>query len=152
MQPDDPKGIIQQLAKAINSGDFDDLDHVLAPDYVRHDPNPLMKDIGREEYKQAFKKLRLAFPDAQWTLDDLLSEGNKVVGRWTFRGTQQGSFFAIPPSGKVVTYPIIAIYRIEDGMIAEDWHIFHSIGLWQTLIPEIEELIRAATATQGSGS
>ncbi len=145
MQPDDNKAVIHRLARAINSGDFDDLDNVRAPNYVRHDPNPLMKDIGREEYKQAFRKLRNAFPDAQWTLDDLLSDGKNVIGRWTFRGTQQGAFFNIPPSGKVVTYPILAIYRIEDGLIAEDWHIFHAIGLWQTLIPEIEELIKSAT-------
>ena len=145
MQPDENKAVIQRLAQAINSGDLDRLDHVLAPNYVRHDPNPLMKDIGREEYKQAFRKLRDAFPDAKWTLEELLSDGNKVIGRWTFRGTQRGAFFNIPASGKVVTYPILAIYRIEDSLIAEDWHIFHAIGLWQTLIPEIEELIKAAT-------
>ena len=145
MQPDDNKAVIHKLAQAINSGDLASLDNVLAPNYIRHDPNPLMKDIGREEYKQAFRRLRSAFPDAQWRVEELLCDGDKVVGRWTFRGTQQGAFFNLPASGKVVTYPIIAIYRIEDGMIVEDWHIFHALGLWQTLIPEIEELIKAAT-------
>lgn len=45
---------------------------------------------------------------------------------------------------RALTYPIFAIYRIEDGMIAEDWHIFHSIGLWQALIAEIGALIEQA--------
>ncbi|NIM92186.1 MAG: hypothetical protein GTO18_00515 [Anaerolineales bacterium] len=139
------KRVVLRLAQAVNSGNLDDLDNVLSPSYVRHDPNPLMKDIGREEYKQAFTRLRNAFPDAEWTLDDMLSDGDKVIGRWTFRGTHNGQFFNIPPSGKEVTYPIIAIYRVENGMIAEDWHIFHSIGLWQTLIPEIGSLIEEAT-------
>jgi predicted ester cyclase len=77
-------------------------------------------------------------------LKDLLADGDKVIGRWTFNGTHKGRFFNIPPSGKKVTYPIIAIYRIADGKIAEDWHIFHSLGLWQQLIPEIKELLKKA--------
>jgi predicted ester cyclase len=145
MHSEEKKAVVRRLAQAVNSGDLDDLDNVLAPNYIRHDPNPLMKDVGREEYKQAFKKLRNAFPDAKWTLDDILSDGDKVIGRWSFLGTQNGPFFNIPPSGKEVTYPILAIYRIEDEMIAEDWHIFHSLGLWQTLIPEIGSLIEEAT-------
>ena len=63
--------------------------------------------------------------------------GQEAVARWTFRGTHDGYFLKLPPSGKVVTYPILAIYRIQDGMIAEDWHIFHALALWQTLIPDI---------------
>lgn len=57
------------LAQAINSGNFDDLDN------VHHDPNPLLKDIGREEYKQAFRRLRNALPDAHWSIEELLSDG-----------------------------------------------------------------------------
>ena len=145
MQSTKNKEVVRRLAHVINSGNLDDLDDVLAPHYVRHDPNPLLEDVGREEYKQAFTRLRNAFPDAEWVLEELLSEGDRVTGRWTFRGTHKGPFFNIPPSGKEVTYPILAIYRIEDGMIAEDWHLFHSIGLWQQLIPEIGALIEQAT-------
>ena len=145
MSVEENKAIIRRLGEAVNTGDFDALDGILSPDYVRHDPNPLLADAGREEYEQAFTRLRGAFSDAHWTLEELLADGDRVIGRWTFRGTHDGAFFNIPPSGKAVTYPIIAIYRIEDGKIAEGWHIFHSIGLWQELIPEIAELIEAAT-------
>ena len=75
------KSVVRRLARAINSGNLDDLDHVLAPNYVRHDPNPIMKDIGREEYKQAFLSLRHAFPDAEWRIEELLSDGDRVIGR-----------------------------------------------------------------------
>jgi steroid delta-isomerase-like uncharacterized protein len=139
------KEVVRRLAKAINSGDFDASDDILAADYIRHDPNPLMKDVGCEEYKAAFRKLRRAFPDGKWTQEELLGDGDRVIGRWFFKGTHTGPFFNISPSGKVVSYPILAIYRIENGKIAEDWHIFHSIGLWQTLIPEISELIEQVT-------
>jgi predicted SnoaL-like aldol condensation-catalyzing enzyme len=56
MQPEQNKQIVHKLAQAINSGNLDDLDYVLAPNYIRHDPNPLLKDVGREEYKQAFAR------------------------------------------------------------------------------------------------
>jgi predicted ester cyclase len=136
---------VRRLGQVINSGNLDQLDDILAPYYIRHDPNPLLKDVGRKEYKEAFRKLRGAFPDAEWTLEEILAEGDRVIGRWTFRVTHKGPFFRIPPSGKKVTYPILAIYRIDDGKIAEDWHIFHSIGLWEQLIPEIKVLIEQAT-------
>jgi predicted ester cyclase len=145
MQSKENKDVVLRLARAVNSGNLDDLDNVLSSNYIRHDPNPLIRDIGREQYKETFKSLRAAFPNAEWSLDEVLCDGDKVIGRWTFRGRQDGPFFNIPPSGREVTYPIIAVYRIEDGMIAEDWHIFHSIGLWQTLIPEIEDLVESAT-------
>ena len=146
MQSEENKQVVRKLANTINSGNLDDLDSVLAPNYIRHDPNPLLKDVGREEYKQAFARLRKAFPDARWAIDELLADGDRVVGRWTFHGTQMGQFFNIAPTGREVTYPILAIYRIENQMIAEDWHIFHAIGLWQTLLPEIGDLIERATA------
>jgi predicted ester cyclase len=139
------KQVVLRLARALNSGSLDQLDGILAPGYVRHDPNALFREAGRKEYKDAFSRLRSAFPDANWTLEEVLSDGDRVVGRWTFRGTHTGLFFNIKPTGRVVTYPILAIYRIHQGMIAEDWHIFHSIGMWQELIPEIRTLIESAT-------
>jgi predicted ester cyclase len=146
MQSEQNKQVVHKLAQAINSGNLDDLDYVLAPNYIRHDPNPLLKDVGWEEYKQAFARLRQAFPDARWTIEELLADDDRVIGRWIFQGTQTGQFFNIAPTGREVTYPILAIYRIENQRIAEDWHIFHAIALWQTLISEIGGLIEQATA------
>jgi steroid delta-isomerase-like uncharacterized protein len=138
------KAVIRRLVEAVNNGDLDVVDEIFASDYVRHDPSALLCDVGREEYKRVFVSLRRAFPDAQWVMEDLLADGDKVVGRYTFTGTHKGQFFNVLPSGKKVTYPIIAIYRIVGGRIAEDWHIFHSLGLWQQLIPEIGELLKKA--------
>ena len=144
MSAEENKAILRRLVEAINKGNLDIVDEIFTPDYVRHDPSALLGEVYREKYKQAFAKLRRAFPDAHWTLEDLLADGDKVIGRWTFHGTHQGQFFNVSPSGKEVTYPIIAIYRIADGKIAEDWHIFHTLGLWQQLIPEIGELLKKA--------
>jgi steroid delta-isomerase-like uncharacterized protein len=135
------KEVLIRLADALNTRNLDSVDDVFAPDYVRHDPSDLLREAGVKEYKQAFGTILTAFPDAHWTTEELLEDGDRIIGRWTFTGTQTGPFFNLPPSGKKVTYPIIAIYRIENGRIAEDWHVFHALGLWQTLIPEIGDLL-----------
>jgi steroid delta-isomerase-like uncharacterized protein len=144
MQPEGSKAILRRLVELLNEGELDAVDQIFAPDYVRHDPSDLLHEVGVEEYKAAFARLRRAFPDAHWTIEDLLEDGDKVVARVSFRGTHEGSLFNIPPSGAVVTYPIMGIYRIENGRIAEDWHIFHALGLWQKLIPDVASLIAQA--------
>ena len=138
------KILIHRLAEALNAGNLDAVDEIFAPEYVRHDPSGLLHEVGIEEYKQAFSSILSAFPDARWTVEEILEDGDRLIGRYTFRGTHEGPFFKIRPTGKKVTYPIIGIYRIENNRIAEDWHIFHALGLWQTLIPEIKDLIDEA--------
>jgi predicted ester cyclase len=62
-----------------------------------------------------------AFPDTQFAIDDLIAEGDKVVVRYTYWGTHTGEFIGIAPSGKKLTATAIAIYRIVDGKIKEQW-------------------------------
>ncbi len=66
--------------------------------------------------------MRTAVPDLQLTVEDMVAEGDKVVVRWTFRGTHTGvSASGTPPTGKPLTALAIGIYRFVDGKIAEDW-------------------------------
>ena len=74
-----------------------------------------------EDLKQFFVMLRSGFPDFQATMEDLLAEGDKVALRFTFRGTHQGEFLGIAPTGKQVTMVGIDIFRIADGRIVELW-------------------------------
>lgn len=140
MSREDNKAIVRRLTEAINLGNPDILDEILAPDYIRNDPTALLKDRDREKIKQAVVMFHRAFPDLQLTEDELLVDGDKVIGRWTFRGTHTGQFGNLQPSSKHVTFPIFTFYRIEDGRIAEDWHIFDALGFWEQLVPEIGEL------------
>lgn len=144
MATTDNRAVVRRLAAAVNGGNLYAVDEVFARDYVRDDPSDLLREAGVKEYKQAFARIRRAFPDARWTIDELLEDGDKVTGRWTFRGTNTGPFFSLPPSGREVTYLIIAVYRIENGRITEDWHVLHALGLWQQLIPEVGDLLAEA--------
>ena len=66
-------------------------------------------------------------------IDDMVAEGNKVAIRVTFKGTHQGEFLGIAPTGKDVSIPISLIYRLAGGMIVEHWMLADQLGLMQQL-------------------
>ena len=74
-----------------------------------------------------------AFPDLHFTVEDLIAEGDKVVARLTVRGTQQGAFMGIPPTGKHVTVTGIDINRLAGGKSVEHWLNMDTLGLLQQL-------------------
>ena len=76
---------------------------------------------------------RNAFPDVQFTVEDQIAEGDKVVTRYTFRGTHQGNLFEIPPTGKTVAFPGISIYRMQNGKMKEAWVNYDVMGMMQQL-------------------
>jgi steroid delta-isomerase-like uncharacterized protein len=92
------------------------------PDFVYHAGRPSRElPIGIEGFRERVTMALAAFPDIQITVDDEIAEGNRVVCRWTVTGTHQGAFGDIPPTGKAATRAGVAIYRLVDGKIAENW-------------------------------
>ena len=83
--------------------------------------------------KHFFAMLHSGFPGFQSTIEELLSEEDKVALRFTFHGTHQGEFMGIPPTGKEVTMPGIDLLRIADGKIVEMWNQEDVLGMMQQL-------------------
>ena len=88
-----------------NKGNLDLADELFAVDYVHHDPaNPDPHGVvGVEDVKRHLKELLDAFPDMQFLVDDVISEGDDVVARWTATLTHTGDYFGIPPTNKPAT-------------------------------------------------
>jgi steroid delta-isomerase-like uncharacterized protein len=82
--------------------------------------------------------LRTSFPDLTITIEDLIAEGDKVVTRLTARGTHQGTFRGIAPTGRVVSWTGIRIFRIAEGKIVEHWANWDDLSLLQQLGGRIE--------------
>ena len=74
-----------------------------------------------------------AFPDIQFTLEDLLAAEDKVVARFMARGTQTGMFQGIPATGRAAAVSGIAIYRLAGGKVVEQWLEYDQLGLLQQL-------------------
>src|SRR5262245_28210360 len=116
------KAVVRAFVEAINAQDWGRLDALIAPDFVRHSgaagPQAVLSRGDLERYLRAEYQ---TFPDARENIEDLVAEGDRVAGRHRFRGTQQGPMGPYPPSGKVLTADYLAIYRLQDGRIAEAW-------------------------------
>ena len=133
------KRIVQRVFEAMNGGNLGTLDEVVAEGFVDHDPNnPPDLPPGREGLKQLIGMYRGSFPDMRMTIEEQLAEGDKVVTRWSVRGTHQGELMGIAPTGKQVVVTGIFIDRIESGQVAESWANWDTLGMLQQLgaIPE----------------
>ncbi len=94
--------------------------------------NQYVADVD-EALKQHIAESEVAFPHYELTADDLIIEGEKVVLRFTLRGTHQGDFMGIPATGRQVNVPGIIIYRIADNKIVEHWMQIDSMAMMQQL-------------------
>jgi steroid delta-isomerase-like uncharacterized protein len=109
------------------------VDEIFAPDFTLHDPDLPGGARGPEGIKRVVETFVDAFPDLQVTLDDELSSGEKVVTRWTSRGTHQGELMGIAPTGRRIEVTAVGIWRVADGKISEAWLVFDALGMMQQL-------------------
>ena len=116
MTTEDNKALVLRFVEEFwSGGNLAAADALMAPDVVIHQP-----DVGGIAGLKAFNiALRAAFPDWHSTPEELIAEGGRVAERWTGRGTHQGAFQGIPPTGRRVAVPGVVFYRIADGRIAE---------------------------------
>jgi len=124
-----------------HSGNLDVAEEVYASDFVGHDPTMPEGIYGVEGARQFAAGMRSAFPDLQMTVEDLIAEGDKVVVRWTARGTHQGELMGIPPSGNRVEVTGISVDRIEGGKFVEGWANYDALGMMQQIgaVPTAEQ-------------
>ena len=114
-----------------NKGDPEALNELAAPGFVSHDRGNPSHD--REGVRQIVAAIRTAFPDVQFTADDVIAEGDRVAARFTMRGTHRGDFMGVPATGKEVIVTGIDIVRFNDGKAVEHWHEWSGMELLQQL-------------------
>jgi predicted ester cyclase len=125
------KALVRRIIDELNMGNLNIMDEVSASNVVFHFPGS--PPLDRAGFKGLMGMFLSAFPDLETTIEDLIAEGDMVVRRGFFRGTQRGEFQGIPPTGKQVTVPMIAIERIVDGKLVEHRASPDIMGLMQQL-------------------
>ncbi len=116
------KAIAKRVYEIISTGEFNRAEEMVDPDapdneLLPGDPPAKLMDT----FKETFSEAREAFPDMQVTVEDLVAEGNRVAARVTMRGTHQGVFQGLAPTGKRVEVRAMDMFRISDGKIVEHW-------------------------------
>ncbi len=129
----EPKEIVRRFVEEYQEKrDPEALAEYLAPDVVDHTPMPGTAP-GADGVRQVFEMLWSALPDMRVEIHDQIAEGDKVVTRKSFLGTQRGELLGVPPTEKEVHLDLIDIVRVADGRIVEHWNIIDSYGLMQQL-------------------
>lgn len=123
-----------RLVEEFNKRNLAVIDEVCSPNFVLHDVSHPHWPRGLEGARKMFTVMLATTPDLQITREDIVAEGDKVVVRWTFRGTNSGkSETSATPTEEPITALAIGIYRFVEGTIEEDWGI---AALCQTAIPQ----------------
>jgi steroid delta-isomerase-like uncharacterized protein len=136
MSTEDNKATVRRyFGEVLNQGNLALVDELNAPNWVYHDP--VVPDVRTlEDYTQWFTAIRSAFPDFHVTIEDMIAEGDEVVVRYTWHGTNTGDLVApmpIPATGKQVNMTGITFVRFAGGKGVEVWNQADSLGLFQQL-------------------
>jgi steroid delta-isomerase-like uncharacterized protein len=118
------------MEEAFGQGNTEVIDEVLHSDFVCYDPNSESGEIrGADTIKGEIEYFRSAVPDLTYTVEDQVAEGDKVVTRYTARGTHQGEFFGVPATGNRLEFTGIQIDRFdESGKMVEEWPEYDLLG------------------------
>lgn len=125
MSVESNKALVRRWFKKIVNGRTDPavflavLEETMAPDFVDWDgPDPMN---GREAIRRAVPVLLRALPDASFTVEQLIGEGDLVAVRVRGHATHIGEVMGIVPTGKHITWTENEIFRLADGRIVESW-------------------------------
>ncbi len=124
MQPASADANIALLRRALSS--FNDHDPAsclphIRPDFIMNIAGAPHQLRGRDVWEAGTRMMMAAFPDLHATIEDIFGAGDRVAVRLAFRGTHRGAFQGIPATGRPVEYASFEIYRVEDGLLAEEW-------------------------------
>jgi steroid delta-isomerase-like uncharacterized protein len=117
--------------ETFSTGDLASVEEWIAPNFTNVDPGTPPLPPGPEGYRLLIGGYRTAFPDLQMTADDIIAEGDKVVVRWTARGTNTGPLMNMPASGKQATVTGISILTIVNGKVVEQQSNWDTLGMLQ---------------------
>lgn len=132
MSSEENKAVVRRYLDLMNAGAVERLKEVIAVSYVDHSAAP-ESQAGLEGEKQFLAMVRNAFPDAHWTIEDILAEDDRVAVRVTFRGTQRGEFLGMAPTQRQVAMLATAFIRLSNGRIVESWINRDRLSLMQQL-------------------
>ena len=73
------------------------------------------------------------FSDAEFNIVDVFGQGDKIVKHWNFKGTHDGDFFGIPPTGKKINLIGTTLVLMKDGKILQEQDFFDNYSLLSQL-------------------
>lgn len=118
--------------EVLNGGDLSAIDELIADDFVEHEELAGIP-ANKEGLRDWVGLMRTAFPDLVVSVDQMMASGDEVWVHMTMRGTQNGPFLHIPPTGRAVEISAFDRVRVRDGKAVEHWGVTDTLGLLEQL-------------------
>jgi steroid delta-isomerase-like uncharacterized protein len=132
--PADPKSIVRRLYEEVwNKRKMQLMSELVSPSHALHGPNFSGSSIGPEAYRRHVALFVAGFPDLRFTIEDTVTEGDRVVVCWTLSGTHKGEYMGIPATNKKVSIQGITIHHIANGRIMDSYPMRDMWGMMQQL-------------------
>lgn len=131
------KAIAQKIIDGLNQRDTSYIE-LYSPDCKYYFPSASTKPTSRKDDINATKNNWQVIPDIRWKMEEIIAEGNMVVGRFTAMGTPKEEWFGVPPSGKKFESGGIFIIKIENGKVIEQWEDYDLLGTMTQLGMELK--------------
>ncbi len=135
---DENKAIARRFFdEVVSQGRLELIDEMVDADMIDHEAFPGIPQ-GREGVKEFVTMFRNAFDALQFSVEDMIAEGDRVAARVTISGTHNGQFLDLAPTGKQISINAIDILRFANGKAVEHWGVTDQMGMMQQLgaIPE----------------
>lgn len=133
MKEDANKDLMRRFTDFINSASEKLAEELIAPHAIFHVPGQSEPMRGPAGYLAIIAMMRGGFPDIQWSLEEMVAEGDTVAARFTMRGTHKGNFIGVPPTGKTIEVKAMNFYHFSNGQIVEEHGQPDLLGLLQQI-------------------
>ena len=93
----------------------------------------ICRSVAAATARAKASRVRQAFPDWPEAVEDMITEGSKVVTRYASTGAHRGAFRGIAATGATITVPEISIDSAARGEVLEQWCLLDELGRLQQL-------------------
>jgi steroid delta-isomerase-like uncharacterized protein len=129
MNAADMRSLVHRAVDAMNRRALNELDDLVATDFVRHceaTPGPVR---SLADYKAFLRDFDTGFPDNVQTVKLLAAEEDLIGVYVTYEGTHLGPFGGIPPTGKHIKFDFAGMFKVRDGKLAEFWITWDNVTI-----------------------
>ena len=132
MSEDNKAHIREFIDRVLTAGEIDATGDYFYDDMVEEVPLP-GQGPGLEGLKETLTRIRQAFPDMHWSIEEQMAEDNRVLTRFLWSGTHQGEFLGIPATNRVVRVWGMVIDRFEGRKVKSTRILMDTVSMMQQL-------------------
>ena len=109
------------------------IDKLIAPTHALGDPTIAGSGVGPAAYRRQVQRFLNGLPDLKFTVEDAVSEKDKLAVVWTVTGTHKGELLGVPATNRKITFSGITVHQIDGSKIIESTVVWDGLGLLKQL-------------------